>query len=702
MTDALYPPSPALADTTFLEPSAEFKGKTYRMIFGIVLFIVLYLALIAFSALLLMVCSVGAFFIVALRVSWITIVIGLGLVALGVMFFIFTIKFIFATTNEYEPLEIQIYEKDQPMLFDFIRKLSKEVGTDFPRKIFLVPEVNASVSYNSSFWSMFLPVRKNLRIGLGLVNTLNLGEFKATIAHEFGHFSQRSMKTGSYVYTMNKIIYNLVYQRDKFDSTLDEWAATGGWFGIFASITGVCVNGVRSILHTSYNKLNVTYRALSREMEYHADLVACSVAGNDAIVNTLRKLDFGDSSYQAAIGGLNNMARKKKQKVSDIYKFHAKTMTRLASANKLSMKNGLPVITLEDLDKNVNKSRIVMKDQWASHPSREEREKSINRVSIQSPVSEDSAWAIFTNPEATREAMTKQLYMDNEKVKDLTVMTDAEMDDFVREEGERDTISPTFLGIYDNRMLSKFDPDKAYSRTSLTFDQLINTEASKMIQGYHRDGTDFETLQAISRKLIRIDYFEYDNIRYKWTDAKELADKLEVDVKKAEKDIQLLDENIFTYYRQRASESGREEEFLDLYRKLSTKRTDHEAVLDFAGRLHTMKQEMASRTEWREDQVTNLCFRIQEIEKQVKRFMQELPEDLIKNHFAEPKKVFQYLKTQRLWNESDRTFNQEGFAQLQEYIVSSMSVASDVIWSITKEIYNKQVELTPQEFIKTE
>ncbi len=99
MTDALYPPSPALADTSFLEPSAGFKSKTYRMIFGIVLFILLYLALIAFSVGLLIACTLLAIGLVSMRVSWLTIVLGLGLFALGVMFFFFTIKFIFATSK---------------------------------------------------------------------------------------------------------------------------------------------------------------------------------------------------------------------------------------------------------------------------------------------------------------------------------------------------------------------------------------------------------------------------------------------------------------------------------------------------------------------------------------------------------------------------------------------------------------------------
>lgn len=671
------------------------------MIFGIVLFIFLYLLLIVFGAILLVVCSMLAYALVALRISWITIAMGLGLFALGVMFFIFTIKFIFASTKEEETLEIQIHQKDHPMLFDFIKKLSKEVGTSFPRKIFLVPEVNAFVSYNSSFWSMFLPVRKNLRIGLGLVNTLNLSEFKATIAHEFGHFSQRSMKTGSYVYTMNKIIYNLVFQRDKFDSLLAEWESNGGTFGFFAYLTSACVGGIRSILHSSYNKLNITYRALSREMEYHADLVACSVAGNDAMINTLRKLDFAEMSYQQSIASLNDMARRKKMKVMDIYALHTRTMNRLAMVNKLTMKNGLPLISSSDLNKDIPTSKIFIKDQWASHPSREEREKSINRVSIQLPMSEQSAWVLFNNPDATREAMTKQLYVDNEFLKDLSNMSLAEIDAYVAEEAEREALSPTFRGVYDSRLMSKIDIHKI-NLSSHTFNQLFNPEIARMIKSFYRDSADLEQLEAISRRLIRIDFFEYDNTRYRWIEARGIAEKLRVEVNKASKAIQALDENIFDYYRQRALASGQELEFMDLYNKLSAKRTDHEIALDFASRFHNITQEMQSRTEWREDQLTNLCFRVQELEKQVKNFMRELPEDLIKNHFREPEKVVKYMKTQRLWNASDREFSNEGYAQLHEYIVSSMSLANEAVWNIVKDIYSKQLELTPSEFVLNE
>jgi Zn-dependent protease with chaperone function len=658
------------------------------MIIGIILFILLYLLLIAFSLGLLIGCSLLAVALVSFRASWITIVLALGLFALGVMFFFFTIKFIFGSASKGEPLEIEIDEKDHPVLFDFIRKLSKDVGTKFPGKIILTPEVNASVSYNSSFWSMFFPVRKNLRIGLGLVNTLNISEFKATIAHEFGHFSQRSMKTGSYVYTMNSVIYNLAYQRDDFDELLLDWARTGGTFSVFAVITSGFVERVRSILRASYNKLNITYRALSREMEYHADLVACSVAGNAAMVNTLRKLEIADAAYNHAIGVVNNMARQSRKRVADLYALHLKTMSIVAAG------------TSSDIYSGVRKSRLVLKDQWASHPSREDREASIARFTMQSPLMDQSAWILFTNPAATRTEMTQLLYQGNDIGKKLTEFSSEEVDEFIAKAIERAAISPTFHGIYDHRGISKFDPEKITKTSSQRFDELINTKVGEKIKMYDRDIADLQQVLNIAKKHVQIEFFEFDNVRYKAKEANNVVARLYEETDGVVKEIQALDEEIFVYYRQRAGERGQANQFIELYKKLLEKRTDHEIALSFGQRGQTMAYELATRTEWREDQVSNFCFRIQELEKQVKRFMRDFPEDKIRAHFQEPDSVFKYMEKERLWNESELQFNELGFRILQQYILASMNVANDAIWEVSKEIYKIQLELTPAEFVK--
>ena len=83
---------------------------------------------------------------------------------------------------------------------------------------------------------MFFPVRKNLQIGLGLVNIVSVSEFKAVMAHEFGHFSQRSMKVGSYVYNVNKVIFNMLYENESYQKLISGWGSVTGYFSIFVSI----------------------------------------------------------------------------------------------------------------------------------------------------------------------------------------------------------------------------------------------------------------------------------------------------------------------------------------------------------------------------------------------------------------------------------------------------------------------------------
>ena len=94
--------------------------------------------------------------------------------------------------------KIRITKEKEPALFQLIEETYQQVGAPAPKHVFLTTDVNAFVSYDSSFWSMFLLVKKNLTIGLGLINSTTVSEFKSILAHEFGHFSQRSMKVGSY------------------------------------------------------------------------------------------------------------------------------------------------------------------------------------------------------------------------------------------------------------------------------------------------------------------------------------------------------------------------------------------------------------------------------------------------------------------------------------------------------------------------
>ncbi|MCG8671815.1 MAG: hypothetical protein MI867_20595 [Pseudomonadales bacterium] len=53
-------------------------------------------------------------------------------------------------------------------------------------------------------------------------------------------------------------------------------------------------------------------QALSREMEFQADLVAVSVTGSDALVNALYKLQSADHAWQTALNVAQTEAGKGK------------------------------------------------------------------------------------------------------------------------------------------------------------------------------------------------------------------------------------------------------------------------------------------------------------------------------------------------------------------------------------------------------
>jgi len=205
--------------------------------------------LLFFSAIALTIgCIAAGLWIISIKPMFFTVMIGIGLASLGVLISYFLIKFLFKQHINDRSNLTEINRNDEPQLFQMIDEIVKEAGTDFPKKVYLAYDVNASVFYDSNFWSMFLPIKKNLIIGIGLVNTCTKQELKAILAHEFGHFSQRSMKVGSYVYNVNQIIFNLVNEDESYENTVKGWASASGFFAFFAELAIKITQGIKGFL----------------------------------------------------------------------------------------------------------------------------------------------------------------------------------------------------------------------------------------------------------------------------------------------------------------------------------------------------------------------------------------------------------------------------------------------------------------------
>ena len=358
--------------------SENFKKMASQAIFSIIVFIIVYILLLGLAVGLTILCGYLGLGIIASRLSFITLLLGLGIASVGVFILFFLVKFIFKTHKIDRSHLIEITLNEEPKLFQFIQEIVDEVQTDFPKKIYLSSDVNASVFYDSSFWSMFFPIRKNLQIGVGLINTVSEDEFKAILAHEFGHFSQRSMKVGSYVYNVNQVIFNMLYDNDSYGSLAQSWASISGFIAIFVSLAFKIVEAIQWILRQVYGFVNKSYMSLSREMEFHADEVAANVAGSRPLITSLSRLELAGYSFNIVLnyyGGKINQAIKTK----DIYPQHRFVMNYLAKEQDIKLEGNLPQVDINYMSK-YNKSKLIIKNQWASHPSNEDRVEALKKL----------------------------------------------------------------------------------------------------------------------------------------------------------------------------------------------------------------------------------------------------------------------------------------------------------------------------------
>ena len=354
---------------------------TVYAVASIFIFLLVYVVLIFLAILLTILCFFIGITIIEFKAMLITILLGIGFAGLGLVIIFFLIKFVFKRHVTDKSNMIEITKNQEPKLFKFIDEIVVEVGTDFPKKVYLSNEVNASVFYDSSFWSMFFPIRKNLHIGLGLINTVTVQEFKGILGHEFGHFSQKSMRVGSFVYNVNKIIYNLLYENDSYENAVRKWGETHAFFTLFAMAALYITNGIQWVLRKIFSIVNISYYALSREMEFYADEVAANIAGYQPMKNALMRMNLADQSYQLVLDFYG-------KKITDnftsknIFNEQTLVMKILAEKNKIKFINNFPAVTEDDLGK-YQKSKLVIVDQWASHPSISERIKALEETKIE-------------------------------------------------------------------------------------------------------------------------------------------------------------------------------------------------------------------------------------------------------------------------------------------------------------------------------
>lgn len=510
-----------------VKPGKEFKKQAVKAVAAIVLFMMVFvligLAAVAFMGL----CMVGAVMLLKLHLGWITILIGLGLASLGVLVMVFLFKFLFKSHKTDLSHLVQVTRAQEPALFAVIDQVVGTVGTSLPKKVYLSAEVNAAVFYDSNFFSMFLPVRKNLQIGLGLVNSLTASELKGVLAHEFGHFSQRTMKLGSYVYNVNQVIFNMLYENDSYDRMITRWAQVHSVMDAFVSIAVKIVHAIQWVLQKMYVLVNLSYMSLSREMEFHADDIAAAANGSEASQTSLLRIDLADFAYHSVMDYYNARIDKN-LKSANVYLEQYEAIKLHAEDAGIPLRNGFPMVTLSDLNR-FNKSKLVVKNQWASHPSIAERVQRLGHLAIPNGhYDHRPANQLLANATAWQQRFTERLFSNADYSGDVGINALSAFVDDLRREQFKSSFAKMYNGYYNHKNPEPFEVEeiKPEGVGVNTVHELFSKDKVELVYKLLSLKSDIAALEHLINMAKHIKTVDYDGHRYKRTQWGELVSRL--------------------------------------------------------------------------------------------------------------------------------------------------------------------------------
>src|SRR5262245_40923141 len=217
------------------------------------------------------------------------------------------------------------------------------------------------------------------------------------------------MAVGRWVYVAQQIAAHLVARRDKLDdflvglSNIDLRVAWIGW------ILRLIVWSIRSLVESAFSVVVLMQRALSREMEMNADLVAVSLTGSDALIHALYRLQAADDAWGRTLGFING-ENARKRTTKDAFAIQTHILRRMGTLYNDPEYGNAPPLPAARAEHRVFKTELAQPPQmWLTHPLNHEREANAKRRYVPAQIDSRSAWELFDDAPALREKLTALL-----------------------------------------------------------------------------------------------------------------------------------------------------------------------------------------------------------------------------------------------------------------------------------------------------
>jgi Zn-dependent protease with chaperone function len=274
-----------------------FDDKGLLRTFGFLLFLLLPLLLYLLAVALFAAIDFGLYGLLAIsnipRIP-IAVPIGLGIVVIGTgISVLIGIYYLFFPPKR-KTLGIEIKKGEEKKLWDITREIAIKIKAKPIDKIVITPDPGIGVYLEGNLFStIFGGGKRVLEIGLPSMHDLTTNDFKAILAHEYGHFSNRDTQWSSFTYTVgNSLIRTL---QSMPGPSRDENEEVGIVRGIMS------FNPAYWLLFLYVELYFKITNGFSRIREVMADIHAMELYGGRSFSSGLLKVSINDAIFSEII-----------------------------------------------------------------------------------------------------------------------------------------------------------------------------------------------------------------------------------------------------------------------------------------------------------------------------------------------------------------------------------------------------------------
>ena len=551
----------------------------------------------------------------------------IGLCLLSIMLGIYLIKPLFAFKKNHNETRVEVFETECPDLFAMIRDVASKTGCKMPKHVYLSPDVNACVFYDTSFWSIFFPIKKNLEIGLGLFDGTSVEEVKSIIAHEFGHFSQNSMKVGSTVYVTNTVLHDLIYAEDFWDRFVDKWCLSDtGVIRFFGVLTRGLTNIIKRLTFYVYKFVQKGYLKLSRYMEYDADNIACQCVGSDNFVSAMCKIDSlsnKDGLYKHLLSNLID-----EKKIVANY-FIGKRIVANIIPNK-----DMPVLQYdEQLIKPIRtfeiESRVKVEDVWSSHPSLEDRLDNARAQHCPATVSGNPipAWSLIPDVILERVSTNYTSLIRKNVDGEISYISDEQLKEWMQKEVSENFMDDRLRPFFGKNII-QFDVDK---EVEIPTESPLTESNARKIAEFSALLNDWSILNQVNLGQIEAREVLVDGKVYSKKKLPIESFRIELDI--LHEQVVNIYNDIYAYIGSKCEEEQKAHFRLGFVAVFYARHIRNELLPSLFEHRDNLYNELSRVTRRDEDEYSQLCSYVRDYEAHLKKVVSELDLDWMAHTF---------------------------------------------------------------------